>query len=472
MKKIYKGFILVLIACFSLHINSSIFAQPTIDPILSYNLQIALDNQFSQYNIKGVVAAISMPNGDIWYGASGTSNGTDTIKSDMLFGIGSNTKTFTATLIMMLVEDNLIKLDDSIYHWIPSFSFIDSTITIRQLLNHTSGLYNYTDHPAMDDSVMANLGRFWTPEEVLATFMDAPYFEKGSDYHYANTNYLMLGMIIKAVTGSSVSSFLHNRILYPLGLTHTFLDQEDSLMGEVAHVWYDIFDNGTTYDLVLYNIDRTATYSSMWTAGAMFSTAEDMLLWSKALFTGKVVSDPTLDMMLDFLPGDGYGLGVAEYYISGREFWGHGGDVIYKSFLLYSPLDSISIVLLCNDDEMTYSQRIDITEAVIDAYIAYQSGMPEISIKTTSFHAFPNPTNKGTNIEYTLNQQSDIAIDIFEITGKYVGTVCNEKQYKGKHIIEWNGTGINGEYLSSGMYLFKISLDNNTVEHIPLLIKN
>lgn len=472
MVKIYKGLIIVIIHCVLLHANFSIFAQSVINPILSSNLQIALDNQFAKYNIKGVVAAISMPNGDIWYGASGTSNGTDTIKSDMLFGIGSNTKTFTATLIMMLAEDNLLKLEDSIYHWIPSFQFVDSSITINQLLNHTSGLYNYTDHPAMDDSVMSDLARFWKPEEVLATFMQAPYFEKGTDYHYANTNYLILGMIIKAVTGSTVSNLLHSRILDPLGLTHTYLDQEDSLMGEVAHVWYDIFDNGITYDLVLYNIDRTATYSSMWTAGAMFSTAEDMLKWSKSLFLGKIVSDYSLNMMLDFLPGDGYGLGVAQYFISGRELWGHGGDVIYKSFLLYSPLDTISIILLCNDDEMTYSQRIDIAEAVLDAYIAYQSGMPDVSPKAVSFHLFPNPTARETTIEYSLKQQSDIGIDIFDITGKYISRICYEKQYEGEHRIEWKGKSENGEYLNPGMYIFRISIDNNTIEHIPLLIIN
>jgi D-alanyl-D-alanine carboxypeptidase len=452
---------------FGIFYNSNVLirAQSSISPVLSENLQFALDNEFAQYDLKGVVMAISMPDDEIWFGASGTSNGSDSINAEMLFGIGSNTKTFTATLAMMLIEDSLLKLDDSIYHWVADNPYIDSTITVKNLLNHTSGLYEYTDHPAIDDSLISHLEKFWTPEEILLTFLDTPYFEKGKDFHYANTNYLILGMIIKAVSGKSISEMLHSRILNPLGLTHTFLDQEDSLVGELAHCWYDLFDNGDSYDLVLYDIERTSMYSSMWTAGAMFSTAEDMVKWSKGLYLSKLVNDSTLAQMLDFLPGDDYGLGINKYNMSGRELWGHGGDVIYKSFLLYSPFDTISITLLCNDDEMTYSQRVNITEAVLDTYVSYLSGISENAIKNLNCSLYPNPAQSEINLNYVLYKTTDVQIDIFTFDGKLLKSLSYNNQNEGKHDLR-----LNREFdFASGMYLCKLNV-GHSISELPFVI--
>lgn len=454
MKTVLKNanfFYILLVTLYA----SSLTAQ-SIDPILSAKLQEALDNKYNSYNLKGVVAAISMPNGNIWQGASGTSNGTDTIKTDMLFGIGSNTKTFTSSLIMMLNQDSLISLEDSIYHWIPTYKFVDSTVTIHQLLNHTSGIYDYAHTQAVQDSFILNPSKFWTPSEILSNFLDSPYFEKGTGYHYSNSEYLILGLIIESITGMSYTQQLHTRLLDTLNLSHTFLDQYDSLNGTIADVWYDVFDNNITYDLTALGISRTAMFSSSWSAGAIFSTAEDMVNWSKALFQGKVVSDSSLNQMIDFLPTYDYGLGVMEYTISGRTLWGHGGDAIYLSMLTYSPYDTISIVILCNDGEMTSSQLEAFTKTLLDTYIDFfYAGIHETNKSEIFVKAYPNPFQSSTTIKYALSEQSTVYIDIYDMLGQHIAHLYDGEQYKGAHEVRWN-TSV------KGMYLCRITYNNQT----------
>ncbi len=448
--------LIISLANFIFVFQFSLFSQTALNSDLSTKLQQALDDKFNSYNLKGVAAALSMPNGDVWLGASGSSDGTDTIKTDMLFGIGSNTKTFTSSIIMLLTQDSLLSLEDSIYHWIPSYKFVDSTITIHQLLNHTSGIYDYAHSQAVQDSFLFDPAKFWTANEILSTFLDTAYFPKGTSYHYSNSEYLILGMIIEAVTGQTYIQQLHSRIIDPFNLSHTFLDQYDSLNGTMAHMWYDIFDNNTTYDLVALNVPRTALFSSSWSAGAIFSTAQDMVNWSKDLFQGKVVNDSSLQQMLDFLPTYNYGLGLMKFSISGRTLWGHDGDAVYMSMLTFSSYDTISIAILCNDGETTSSQLTALTKALLDTYINYfYAGIDELQQNTLEVSAYPNPFKNSTTIKYVLNETEEINIDVYDVLGKNIAHLYNGKQEKGNHEIEWDTK-------TKGMYLCRITYNNQT----------
>lgn len=439
----------------------SSFAQTSLNSDLSSKLQQALNDKFNSTTLKGVAAALSMPNGDIWQGASGTSDGTDTIKTDMLFGTGSITKTFTSAIIMLMAQDSLLNLEDSIYHWIPNYTFVDSTITIHQLLNHTSGVYDYAYNQAVQDSFILNPSRFWTAHEILSNFLDTPYFDKGTSYHYSNSEYLILGMIIEAASGTSYTQQLHSRILDTLHLSNTFLDQYDSLNGTTAHAWYDIFDNNNLYDLEAYGIPRTALFSAAWSAGAIFSTVEDMVKWSKALFRGQVVSDSSLNQMTDFLTTYNYGLGLMKFSISGRTLWGHNGDAIYKSILTYSPVDTISIALLFNDGETTSSQLNSFTEALLDTYLDYfHLGIHETDKSEIVVSAYPNPFQSTTTIKYALPEQSIVSIDIYDVLGQRIDHLYDGKQNKGTYEIKWNTT-------TKGIYLCRITY-NNQIETIIL----
>ncbi len=232
-----------------------------------------LDNERSSRNIKGVSAAVIMPSHGTWTGVSGVSHDTVEITSDMLFGIASITKNYTAPLILKLAEEGRLTLEDSLHEWLPSYENIDSTITIRQLLNMTSGIYDYiNDNSSFNYIIRSDLTRLWTPEEILTLLVGAPNFPPGTAFRYSSTNYILLGMIINEVTGSMISVEFRNRFLDPLDLNRTYLAGEETLIGETAHPWFES-NGGTLQDWSFYY--DTATFSTWWTAGAMYSTAED-----------------------------------------------------------------------------------------------------------------------------------------------------------------------------------------------------
>lgn len=378
----------ILLALFALFVGCG---KDPISPklTLAEQLQTALDDKRTSNNLIGVSVAVIVPGQETWLGVSGMSDPTtsEKIRPEMLFGIGSITKTFSAALILKLAEEGRLTLEDSLHKWLPSFENIDSTITLRQLLNHTSGIFNFNDHSDFWPAVMADLTKFWTPEEVL-TLVKEPSFPRGSSWEYSNTNYILLGMIIKEVTGSQVSTELRNRFFKPLSLNSTFLAVEDQLSGDIAHNWSVFVDadgtpddgDGTLDDIS--SLPRTAMFSILWTTGAMFSTAEDLARWARALYEGEVIGQAYLDQMLTFHPATlswvppltGYGLGTGRLTWSGKEFWGHGGtygQAGYASGVIYSPEDGVTIAILINH-VVGYDIRISIVDALLKVVLDFQ----------------------------------------------------------------------------------------------------
>jgi D-alanyl-D-alanine carboxypeptidase len=216
--------VLLKIAIVSLCLSCSNESPPTSsNPTLAEQLQKALDDGISNYDGKGVSAAVIIPGQEMWTGTSGISHGATQITANMLFSAGSITKTFTAVTIMQLAEENKLSLDDSLYNWISSYSNIDSTITIRQLLNHTSGLYDIADNSQFFEQIFLDQNRIWTLEEILSDYVLDPYFPKGTEWHYSNTGYIILRSIIKQISDSGISDEYRSRFLLPLNLNRTFL---------------------------------------------------------------------------------------------------------------------------------------------------------------------------------------------------------------------------------------------------------
>jgi D-alanyl-D-alanine carboxypeptidase len=318
-KKIFLRILVLAILCTNfISCNKKSTSEPELT--LTQRLQNELDNALEASHGMGISAAVYIPGHELWLGVSGVSHGSIPLTKEMKFSIGSTTKNFTAALTLRLVEEEMLTLEDSLHEWLPNYTNIDSTITIRQLLNHTCGIFNMTDHPTIWDSVFADLNRVWTPDEIVNNFVLEPYFPPGSGWHYSNTGYILLGMIIREATGSEVSTALRFRFLNPLGLNNTFLEVEEMVPGMVVHGWIDINGDGTPDDLSLY--PRVSIYSGAWTAGAMVSTAEDLVKWTHALFRGDVLDQETLGQMLVFqspCPGEplvsGYGLGLCQFYM-------------------------------------------------------------------------------------------------------------------------------------------------------------
>ena len=282
-------------------------------------LQNKLDEGVQALGLMGASVSVLIPGRGEWLGVSGLSDPVagETIRPDMIFSAGSITKNMVAALVLDLAEEGLLTLEDSLGQWLPAYPNIHGGITIRQLLNHSSGLFDFTEHPAYENSLFADLTREWTPEEIVTTFVEAPHFPPGASQEYSSTNYILAGMIIKQATGSEVSSELRSRFLTPLNLNSTFFEGEEQIIGEVAHGWRDIDGDGILDDI--FPLQLTAVWSATWTAGAIFSTAEDIAHWGEALFGGQVITQASLNEMLDFLPGLGYGLGTYKVELQGRE---------------------------------------------------------------------------------------------------------------------------------------------------------
>lgn len=247
--------------------------------------------------------------------------------------IGSNTKTYVATIVLQLVDDGQITLDEPIETYLPSLvagDGIDGTkITVRQLLQHTSGLPEYANEIAADAFGVQNM--YINPRDMLDVALAKPaVFSPGERWEYSNTNYLVLGLLIERLTLRTLHEQIDKRIIEPLGLDHTYLPVpgERNLRGEHP-LGYHQGDTGELRDITAMDP------SFAWAAGAMIATPSDLNRFMQALLNGELLSDASLTEMKtsvpagdDLWPGASYGLGLQGFPLScGGVAWGHGGDI-------------------------------------------------------------------------------------------------------------------------------------------------
>ena len=223
MKRLLSLFCLMLLVSCAAFGNQNGTKNPLRDIKLANALQSALEEGTSTQRAVGASASLYISDACRWVGTTGNTRPEPAvpIEAEMLFGFGSITKTFVAAIILQLFDEGRLSLDDSLGKWIDDYPNIDSSITIRQLLNHGSGIYNYTDSDFWN-KVNANTDHVWTPSEILAQVKPPPSIGF-SPPRYSNTNYILLGMIVEAVTGSSFEQELQQRIIGPLQLDSTRL---------------------------------------------------------------------------------------------------------------------------------------------------------------------------------------------------------------------------------------------------------
>jgi D-alanyl-D-alanine carboxypeptidase len=332
----------------------------TDQPMLFYRLAtttetnwtLTLQNalaQRSRAGLVGVTAVVITPT-EVWQGISGFSetNAPTILQPQMRFSIASVTKTFTASLIMLLAEEGKLTLDDPIDKWLPARSNITSTATIRQLLGHTSGIHNFTENPEFLTLLKTPDAQF-TAADALA-LVQAPYFDPGGGFHYSNTGYLLLGQIAEAVAQDTVDAQFRTRFLQPLGLPSIYLEGAEPGTGERAH-GHSSFYTGTTEDITVDPVWRVG-YPLAWTAGAMTATAYDLARWLRALYGGNVVSEESLSQMTAWYSASTkYGLGTERIVSRLGEFWGHGGTITgYCVMAGHCPERDLTMVVLANQE--------------------------------------------------------------------------------------------------------------------------
>ncbi|GIG88615.1 serine hydrolase domain-containing protein [Plantactinospora endophytica] len=261
------------------------------------------------------------------------------VPRDGYFRMGSNTKTFAAVVVLQLVGEGRLRLDDTVERWLPGLVTGNGNdgrrITVRQLLQHTSGLYNYTwDLPGLSSAEGYARHRFdhYDPEELVALALaHPPNFAPGTSWDYSNTNYILAGMLIERVTGRTWAVELRNRVLRPLGLTETSSPGDRAHLPEPHAKGYQQWEPGGPLD------DTTRFNTTMaYAAGDLVSTPSDLVRFWQALHQGRLLAPAQLAEMRrtvlaetfqEYQPGARYGLGIMWAPNACGGYWSHGGDV-------------------------------------------------------------------------------------------------------------------------------------------------
>jgi D-alanyl-D-alanine carboxypeptidase len=334
-------------------INRSPNSTSTFDPTWAERFQFILDSVVEATNMKGASLAVLVPGQGLWTGVSGISGAGIPVTEEMRFGIGSNTKLFIAVTMLKLQEQGILSLEDQLYQWLPTYPHVDSTTTIRQLLAHQSGIFDFwNDSTYLWDQMMLDTSRFWTAEEVLAT-IGPEHFAPGHGYRYSNTGYLLAGMVIEAATGTSWVQKMHDFILDPQDMDSTFVGAFESRNGPLAHEWGN-------YIYEIANVPMTAEYSQVNAAGAMLSTAQEMVEWYHALFTGVILSDSSMQQLLNFDPISFYSLGLWRHSHGNHLIYQHDGAMLgFVSQMLYDIQSGAAFCLLMNDRNGDFYDRVN-----------------------------------------------------------------------------------------------------------------
>ncbi|GAA2769728.1 serine hydrolase domain-containing protein [Streptomyces showdoensis] len=325
-----------------------------LGPELTARLDATIEKVRKEAGIPGVVAGLWMPGRGSYVRATGVADKATgrPMFTDTYVRIGSETKTFTVTALLQLVDEGRIGLDDPIAKYVHGVRN-GHRITLRQLAEMRSGLFPYTADEDFVHALLSEPRRQWTPREVLPYGMrHENTFEPGEKFQYSNTNLVLLGLVVEKVTGRPLAEVLRHRVLRPSHLKDTALPYAAEFPEPHAHGYTDQTLSGEVEDATEWNP------SWAWAAGAMTSTLHDLRRWAEILATGRLLSPETQAQRLKTLPtgfpGTSYGLGILD-----TNGWiGHNGSLPgYETVTVYLPERKATLVLIINTDSLVGGQE-------------------------------------------------------------------------------------------------------------------
>jgi len=329
---------LALLACAIAGVSScgSGGAAAGFDAATVKKLRLAVEKVVSRTGAPGAVAGVWTPGGSWSYatGIADSATGRKMVTSDMV-AIGGSTMTFVATVVLQLVEEKRLRLDEPLSKYNTQVPAAQS-ITIRQLLNHTSGIPSYTAMNEFDKYVKPEPLKKWTNDELYKMVENAtPDFEPGAGFKYSNSNYLLAGLIIEKVSGNSYSDELKMKICAPLGLKDTYYAVTPEIEGPHFHGYED------SVDVSLFDPSGPGF------AGAIVSTLADLKIWSEAFGEGRLISKQLREESAKFIvedgyPQTGYGLGMMAW----GSFHGHSGMIKGGCVVMFRDPDA-RITIIC-----------------------------------------------------------------------------------------------------------------------------
>ncbi|MET7453013.1 serine hydrolase domain-containing protein [Streptomyces sp. NPDC005574] len=324
-----------------------------LTPDVRRQVDDAVRRVMDQANVPGVNVGIWTPDKGEYvksFGVADKATG-QPMSSDLYLRIGSETKTFTVTALLELVDQGKIGLDDTIGKYVDGVPNGDR-ITLRQLAGMRSGLFNYSQDEGFFKALTSDPQRPFTPQELLDySFKHPVLFPPGKKFFYCNTNLILLGLVVEKMSGQPLADYIHDTILQPAGLDHTLFPH--------GAFFPDPHAQGYTDQTASGKVENTASWnpSWAWAAGAMISQLQDLRVWARTVATGqlpdgdRLISAPTQKQRLTTpptpIPGTGYGLGIFDV----QGWIGHNGSLPgYESLTIYLPSAQATLVVMLNTD--------------------------------------------------------------------------------------------------------------------------
>lgn len=349
---------LLLLSCQSIDIGPTQYCT-SIEPPAHPKATIyqAVLNEYTAKGLPGISILIRDDAGT-WWGYAGKADISENInmKNCVVSKAASITKTFVAVLALKLVEEGVFNLDDPLEKWLPN-EVVNKVAniqkcTVRQLLNHTTGIPDLIDNNDFYLGVLNDPARNWKPEELIRYVYGEPaIFESGQSVSYSNTNYLLLALIINKATGKNHGALVRERVIQPLQLKNTFYFWHDNLTS-VAQGYFDLYNNGTILNLTNYNTGSGNGY------GGLYSNVFDLQVFIEALVRERtLLSEASLNQMLTFTEEEeganrANGLGIFKDFLerpADQFAYGHRGrDLGYTADMFWFPNQDYTMTYLIN----------------------------------------------------------------------------------------------------------------------------
>ena len=316
-------------------------------PSLDVALQQTLDDWFGTGDIGGAVAAIGLAGGTVHVATTGDAAPGEPARPGDTMRIGSITKTFMAALTLRLDDIGVLDIDDPVAAHLPDLG-IDDVVTIRDLLAHTSGIAD-PDPGEIIARFREDSGQRFEYRDLIA-FADIPTDNdpRAGEFAYANSGYHVLGGVIEATTGTDVATALRTHVLDPAGLTRTHLAGAEPVPTAIVPGNVDL--DGDGHEDTLAGIPYLAVETHMWSAGALVSSADDLIRFARALFAGTIISEHALAEMTDTSTAEhGHGLGIFDLGVDAKTAYGNsGGAPGFHANFAHHPTRGTTVVVFTN----------------------------------------------------------------------------------------------------------------------------
>ncbi len=432
------------------------------------SLQSILNQSISSpFPYSGGIMTVYVPGQWSWTGAAGTAISGQTqgqpqtiALPNLQFRVGSITKNMVAACILQLEQNGLLNINDPINNYLRTSLINDTiqpsaTITIRHLLNHTSGIANSADNSSCQLNVLNNpLGSHTMEEAVYCGASQGELFPAGFTWAYSNTNYTLLAMIIEEVSGQSYQEYLTQHIIQPLNLSQTMIPANSQIATPHMGCYWNLGGNTWT--------DLTVIHPTTYTGWAdVVSTTSDLISYFSALKNGNIINTTELAIMNTIDPASfDYGMGTDFYSIDNSTYVGHYGEVANTSGLFFGDIQSsiapngYYISYNFNIQGVAMQSRIDlpVMQLLKNTSLVVPENQELVAI-------FPNPTKDILHISFESNEGYEL-----EILDQLGNVMKKETSLSGNSKFE-----INLSDLQSGHYLVRIS--NPSTHSIQSFIK-